>query len=58
MSVPYRLRQEAERFRRLADTADEQTAGYLLGLAADFEAEADQLDHGPDQASIPLPDAT
>ena len=58
MSVPYRLRQEAERFRGLAENADDQTAGYLRGLAVDYEAEAERLDYGTKPPFILLGDAT
>ena len=60
MSVPYRLRKEAERFRTLAETADEQTAAYLRGLADDYEAEAERIDYGPvpEPPPTPMPEAS
>ena len=49
MTVPHRLRSEAERFRALAEGADETTRRYLLNLADAYEAEADDLDGGPQE---------
>jgi hypothetical protein len=47
MSDAASLRDKAARCRRMAETADERTAMTLRMLAADYEAEARQVESTP-----------
>jgi hypothetical protein len=45
MRTPADLRQQAQDCRHLASEADECTAGHLIMLAEEYEAQANQLEN-------------